>query len=122
MIVKDMPTAVAFYRVLGMEIPPGEEFAPHVEVSSGDGFVLGFDTEAVVRETDPDWVPSSGGQRVNLQFACETPGEVDTRYAALINFGAPSYAAPWDAFWGQRFARVIDPDGNVVSLFAEMGT
>jgi len=26
--------------------------------------------------------------------------------------------APWDAFWGQRYAVVIDPDGNWIDLFA----
>ncbi len=24
----------------------------------------------------------------------------------------------WDAFWGQRYTTVIDPDGNLVDLFA----
>ena len=27
---------------------------------------------------------------------------------------------PWDAFWGQRYAQVKDPDGNVVDLFAPL--
>jgi len=28
---------------------------------------------------------------------------------------------PWDAFWGQRYAIVTDPDGNHISLFAPLG-
>jgi uncharacterized glyoxalase superfamily protein PhnB len=28
--------------------------------------------------------------------------------------------APWDAFWGQRYATVLDPDGNSVDLFAAL--
>ena len=27
---------------------------------------------------------------------------------------------PWDAFWGQRYAIVTDPDGNHVELFAPL--
>ena len=27
---------------------------------------------------------------------------------------------PWDAFWGQRYATVLDPDGNSVDLFAAL--
>jgi len=27
---------------------------------------------------------------------------------------------PWDAFWGQRYAIVRDPDGNGVDLFAPL--
>jgi uncharacterized glyoxalase superfamily protein PhnB len=28
--------------------------------------------------------------------------------------------APWDAFWGQRYAFLQDPDGNRVDLFAPL--
>jgi uncharacterized glyoxalase superfamily protein PhnB len=27
---------------------------------------------------------------------------------------------PWDAFWGQRYAVVHDPDGNGVDLFCPL--
>ena len=27
---------------------------------------------------------------------------------------------PWDAFWGQRYAQVRDPDGNPVDLYAPL--
>jgi uncharacterized glyoxalase superfamily protein PhnB len=27
---------------------------------------------------------------------------------------------PWDAFWGQRYAAVGDPDGNLIDLFAPL--
>ena len=27
---------------------------------------------------------------------------------------------PFDAFWGQRYATVRDPDGNAVDLFAAL--
>jgi uncharacterized glyoxalase superfamily protein PhnB len=27
---------------------------------------------------------------------------------------------PWDAFWGQRYAVVADPDGNHVDLYAPL--
>jgi catechol 2,3-dioxygenase-like lactoylglutathione lyase family enzyme len=27
---------------------------------------------------------------------------------------------PYDAFWGQRYANVADPDGNAVDLFAPL--
>jgi catechol 2,3-dioxygenase-like lactoylglutathione lyase family enzyme len=28
--------------------------------------------------------------------------------------------APWDAFWGQRYALLIDPDGVRVNLYAPL--
>ena len=30
------------------------------------------------------------------------------------------HKAPWDAFWGQRYAMIRDPDGNEVDLFAPL--
>jgi hypothetical protein len=30
------------------------------------------------------------------------------------------YREPWDAFCGQRYAMVKDPDGNPVDLFASL--
>jgi catechol 2,3-dioxygenase-like lactoylglutathione lyase family enzyme len=119
-VVKDMPRSIAFYRSLGLPIPAGEEHAPHVEFENAQGYSIGFDTEAAVKERDDQWRDPSGSARVNLQFELDTPQQVDETYARVIAAGAGMYAAPWDAFWGQRFARVTDPDGNVVSLFAEL--
>jgi uncharacterized glyoxalase superfamily protein PhnB len=53
-------------------------------------------------------------------FGCESPAAVDELYAALVADGVHSYAEPWDAFWGERCAEVLDPDGNVVDLFAPL--
>jgi catechol 2,3-dioxygenase-like lactoylglutathione lyase family enzyme len=119
-VVKDMPRSIGFYRLLGLDIPEGEELAPHGEYESSDGYSIGFDTEAAVMETDEHWRHPSGSARVNLQFQVETPLQVDEAYARVIAPDAGVYAAPRDAFWGQRFARVTDPDGNVVSLFADL--
>lgn len=120
LVVGDMARALAFYRLLGLEIPAEEDHASHVEFAGANGLVMGFDTEEVVAASDPYWRKPEGGQRVNLQFELDSPATVDTTYARLVAAGAGEYASPWDAFWGQRFARVTDPDGNVVSLFAAL--
>jgi hypothetical protein len=80
-------------------------------------FTLGFLTEETARYADPTFVEPVG-QRMNLQFACESPAEVDAVHAKLIAAGHESHTAPWDAYWGQRFARIKDTDGNIVNLFA----
>lgn len=28
--------------------------------------------------------------------------------------------APWDAFWGQRYGILNDPDGNTIDLFCPL--
>jgi uncharacterized glyoxalase superfamily protein PhnB len=46
--------------------------------------------------------------------------EVDSLYAELTGAGYAGHLEPWDAFWGQRYAVVKDPDGNDVALFARL--
>ena len=59
---------------------------------------------------------------MGLAFACDSPEEVDTTFKQLTDSGYKSHLEPWDAFWGQRYASVLDPDGNSVELFAALET
>jgi catechol 2,3-dioxygenase-like lactoylglutathione lyase family enzyme len=120
LVVQDMAKSLAFYRAIGLDIPADEDAEPHVQYSGSNGYAIGFVSEAIVRQSDPKW-SDNFGNRVNLQFKFDTPTEVDAIYTHLISAGYESYQAPWDAFWGQRFARIIDPDKNVVNLFAPLG-
>jgi uncharacterized glyoxalase superfamily protein PhnB len=67
----------------------------------------------------PEWVEPAG-QRISLAFMCDSPADVDTTYALLQSEGFSGYKEPWDAFWGQRYAIVTDPDGNHVELAAAL--
>jgi catechol 2,3-dioxygenase-like lactoylglutathione lyase family enzyme len=122
-IVSDLARAIDFYGRLGLEFPtdPDPEGHGHVEADLPGGLRFMLDTEESVRSFDPDWSPPEGGQRTALAFLCETPEEVDRLYAELVAAGAGGVREPWDAFWGQRYASVGDPDGNVVDLFAPLG-
>ncbi len=117
-VVADMAKSLAFYRMLGLEIDPAADVEAHVEVVLGGHMRLGWDTVETIRSFDPSWVPPVGGHRIALAFDCETASEVDSTYAAVIASGHRGHLEPWDAFWGQRYAVVIDPDGNHVELFA----
>jgi len=117
-VAADMAASLAFYRHLGLDIPAEADAAPHVEVDLGGGLRLAFDTEATIRSFDPDWTPPPAGGRAALAFACDSPAEVDATYAALTGAGYEGHLAPWDAFWGMRYASVHDPDGLGVDLFA----
>jgi catechol 2,3-dioxygenase-like lactoylglutathione lyase family enzyme len=116
-VVRDMGASLAFYRTLGLDIPTGTDGEANVEIALPNGITLGFLAEEMARQADPTFVEPVG-QRMNLQFVCETPAEVDATHAKLVGAGYASHTDPWDAYWGQRFARVSDPDGNVVNLFA----
>lgn len=118
-VVADMARSLAFYRQLGLAFPEGAEEEGHVEVSLPGGLRLMFDTVAVIQRF-AEWSPPSGGHRFALAFRCASPAEVDQVHAQLVEAGYDSMKAPWDAFWGQRYAQIADPDGNPVDLFAAL--
>jgi catechol 2,3-dioxygenase-like lactoylglutathione lyase family enzyme len=120
-VVSDMATALAFYRRLGLDLPAEADDQPHVEAELAGGLRVAFDTEETIRSFDDSWTPPPvGPSRVALAFACDTPADVDATYRGLVDEGAGSHLEPWDAFWGQRYASVLDPDGNPVDLFAPL--
>lgn len=120
LVVADMARSLAFYRRLGLDIPPKADTEPHVEAVLGGGMRLAWDTEETIRSFDPDWTPPAGGQRISLAFQFDSPAGVDSAYEELVSLGHEGHKAPWDAFWGQRYATVRDPDGNAIDLYAPL--
>jgi len=117
-VVADMARALAFYRLLGLDVPAQADAEPHVEVGLPGGLKLAFDTEATIAGFHPAWTPPTGGGRVGLAFALPDPAAVDAAYAEVVGAGYHGELAPFDAFWGMRYASVEDPDGTGVDLFA----
>jgi catechol 2,3-dioxygenase-like lactoylglutathione lyase family enzyme len=116
-VVSDMARSLAFYRRLGLDFPEGSENEGHVEAELPGGLRYMLDTEEVMRSFDPDW---KRGEGHGGAFRCETPEGVDRVYAELLDAGATARKEPWDAFWGQRYAQLSDPDGTVIDLFAPL--
>jgi uncharacterized glyoxalase superfamily protein PhnB len=112
----DLGRTRAFYALLGVEIAEGDD---HVEATFPNGLRLMFDTEEVMRSFLPDWTRETGNT-VSLAFECASPAEVDELYARVVAAGFEGEKEPWDAFWGQRYALLADPDGTPVNLFAAL--
>lgn len=121
LVVSDLAASLAFYRRLGLEFPAGSESAPHIEAALPGGLRLALDTEDTVRSFHPDWRPPAGGGRIGLAFHCGTPAGVDAVHEDLTGAGYASELKPFDAPWAQRYAVVLDPDGNGIDLFAPLG-
>ncbi len=118
-VASDIARAIRFYRLIGLDFPdlaPGQDY---VEVKS-NGYRISLNSASLDKQLTPGWVEPRG-QRVSLAFLCGSPKEVDEAHAAVIAAGHKSVREPWDAFWGQRYAIVEDPDGAHVSLFAPLG-
>ncbi|WP_405721460.1 VOC family protein [Streptomyces sp. NBC_01537] len=120
LVVADMAASLAFYRRLGLDIPAGADTEPHVEAELPGGLKLAWDTVDTIRSFDPAWAPPSGGHRAALAFEVDSPSEVDSLYAELVDAGYEGHLKPWDAFWGMRYATLHDPDGSPVDLFAQL--
>lgn len=110
--------SVRFYRLLGVDVP--DPSGDHLDATLPSGVRLMWDTVELIKSIDPDWVEPAG-QRMTLAFECADPAEVDAVHQRVVEAGFESKKEPWDAFWGQRYAQVYDPDGNAVDLFAPLG-
>jgi catechol 2,3-dioxygenase-like lactoylglutathione lyase family enzyme len=115
-VASDMAESIRFYRLLGVDVPetPGEG---HVDTFLPNGVRFMLDTEEVVKSFRPDWTRSAGTQ-LGLAFECGSPAEVDETYRRAVDAGFHGEKEPWDAFWGQRYAQLADPDGVPVDLYA----
>ena len=117
-VASDMARSIAFYRLLGLDVPERSEEG-HVEAAQANGFRLMLDREETVRSFQPDWTRAAGNQ-LGLAFECASPAEVDEVYARVTADGFHGEKEPWDAFWGQRYAQLKDPDGVPVDLYARL--
>jgi catechol 2,3-dioxygenase-like lactoylglutathione lyase family enzyme len=120
LIVRDVEASRAFYSRLGLDF--GEERDPvwaqhHVGAQHGDraGVDVDLDSTSFVQKWDAGW---PGGTGVVVGFKVDSREEVDQLVAALSTDGVPVQQAPFDAFWGARYAVVGDPDGNGVGIMS----
>ncbi len=117
-VAVDLQRAARFYRLLGLDFPDPEG-ADYIEVTTKNGYRISLNAQSLDKKLTPNW-EEPRGQRVSLAFLCDSPAEVDAVHEAIVKAGHRSVKEPWDAFWGQRYAMVEDPDGAHVSLFAPL--
>lgn len=119
-VTRDMGASLAFYRALGVQIDEGQDDAPHVDAQLADGVAVAWDTVDTIRSFDPGFSPATGGHRVSFAFDVGSAAGVDAAVSELAAAGYLAHVAPFDAPWGQRYATVLDPDGNAVDFFAAL--
>ena len=125
LVVRDMPTALEFYRRLGVAIPDGSEKQSHVEIKMGSG--LTFFLDSTPARWDPGYATQPDPRRgevadrypVILEFYLEEQAALAAKYAELIGFGYQGYREPYRTSFGMYFAMVNDPDGNTILLSAD---
>ncbi len=118
-VASNMKNSANFYRLLGLNFPDSVEVEDHIEATTASGLRIMLDSETLMKKLKPNWTKPIG-QRTTLAFVCESPSKVDELYSKIVEAGFEGEKEPWDAFWGQRYASVLDPDGNSVDLFAAL--
>jgi catechol 2,3-dioxygenase-like lactoylglutathione lyase family enzyme len=117
-ISSDMARSIRFYRLLGLDVPETPD-EPHVDTFLPNGVRFMLDAEAHMGDVKEGWTRQTGNQ-IALAFECATPEEVDETHRRVVGAGFHNEKEPWDAFWGQRYAQLRDPDGVVIDLYAAL--
>lgn len=118
-VSKNPALSVQFYKFLGVELAPcgGDD---HFEGSTSSGVRIMLDSAELTKKLNPNWKETTAGGVV-LCFKQISPQKVDELHKQITAAGFKEIKAPWDAFWGQRYSSVLDPDGNQVDIFAPLG-
>jgi catechol 2,3-dioxygenase-like lactoylglutathione lyase family enzyme len=119
-VVADLEASIAFYRRLGVEFKVDSTYPDHAGCDLPGGLHLMLDTETFRASVTAGWTRPAGGPRNFLSFQAPAPADVDAKYRELTEAGYEGVTEPWDAFWGMRYATVLDPDGNGIDLYCPL--
>jgi uncharacterized glyoxalase superfamily protein PhnB len=116
LVLKGAAAALDFYRsafgaeeTYRMEAPDGASIM-HAEMAIGDDVLFLTDENPDMGSLSP---LSLGGASITLNLVTE---DVDALYARAVAAGATGTMEPADMFWGDRYARLVDPYGHSWAL------
>jgi hypothetical protein len=125
LVVQDMPTALEFYRRLGLAIPDGSEQRSHVEIKMGSGMTFFLDSNPARWDpgfgAQPDAERSDAPDRypVILEFYLKEQAALAAKFAEMVGWGYQGFREPYLTSFGMYFAMIKDPDGNTILLSAD---
>jgi lactoylglutathione lyase len=110
---RDLPRLLEFYqRLLGFTETyrfPTEGAPQYVGLTLAGSYELGLGEDAAI--------PTGAGQRFDL---CVYAEDCDAAVAHLRAHGVKITSEPADMPWGERAARVEDPDGNRLLVLSRL--
>ena len=114
----DLEESQRFYNLLGLRFQ-GSGGENHLEATTPTGLRVMLDSVDLMKKMNPSFVKSKGSG-MTLCFKQDSAAEVNNVYDSVVQSGFVGTKAPYDAFWGQRYASIQDPDGNSIDLFADL--
>jgi predicted lactoylglutathione lyase len=115
--VTDVERSIAFYRLLGLDVPdpfPDRPVALHT-MDSGVSIVL---VQGFAAGVDPGWVRPAGYHQA-LEFYVGDDAAVDRTWLRLTSAGHHGRMAPVRNELGIYAALIDDPDGHVVLISSD---
>jgi predicted lactoylglutathione lyase len=114
---KDFKKTVKFYNLLGFSFPDFSDDERHIEpiTKSGEVRLMIDDAELITSIMGTAPIPPTHS---SFAMLCNSANEVDEVVNKIKASGFEIVKEPWDAFWGQRYAIIKDPDGYMIDLFA----
>jgi PhnB protein len=114
MIVRDAAKAIDFYKevfgateVMRMSCPDSSKIA-HAEIKIRDHVMMLGDENPQMGMVAPQPGTATPPQSVMIYVK-----DVDAIYNKAISKGAKSMMTPMDMFWGDRYAKFMDPFGHL---------
>lgn len=121
LVLTDVEAGVDFLRSLGADVPPmaagWEEWVPHHV-----GFPAvaeGFDADLDSSVFAAHWggLPA-GFTGVVVNLRAEDRADVDATFDRALTLGADALRAPYDAFWGSRYAVISAPGPLMIGIMS----
>lgn len=114
----NIEASLRLYRMVGVPFPDFDPNEGHYDADLGDGMRLMLDTHEVALSFIDDFTQPKGNDVITPTVECDSPEAVDEAYPNITSAGFTGVREPFDAFWGQRYATIADPDHNPVDLYA----
>ncbi len=111
LVIKNAPQAIDFYKKAFGAVEQHTSTMPdgrllHASLKIGDSVLF-------LAEEFPEWGSKGpltlGGTPVTLHLCVE---DADAAFQQAVTAGATVKMPPMDMFWGDRYARIIDPFGH----------
>ncbi len=117
LVADDVPGSVEFYRLLGLTVDEAGDAwdSHHRTVEASDGIDVDIDSRAFASAY---WASEDLPNGVALTFRVDSRADVDAYYERVTAAGYRGIKTPFDAFWGARYAIVLDPSGVAVAFMS----
>src|SRR4051794_6068053 len=119
-VLPDVAGAGAFLRDLGVETsdPSGDDWDAHHQTVQRGAHDTDADLDSPAFAALWGGIPDDLVPGAVLNLDVDSREEVDRLHARALELGARELKAPWDAFWGARYAVVRIPGPLALGLMS----